>query len=317
MKILVTGATGFIGSALIRHLISIDGHEVVGMVRSKENMFNDQEKVEFREGEIGSLSEFNMDLHDIDLIIHTAGRAHIMRDHSANSIEEFRSVNTLGTLKLARLAAKAGVKRFIFLSSIKVNGNSTEQGIPFTIDSIENPEDAYGISKHEAEMGLRKLSCDTDLETTIIRLPLVYGPEVKGNFNSLVKLLSSSIPLPLASLKNNRRSMVGLDNLLSLISLCLIHPNAVNKTFLVSDNNDLSTSELLEVLGNAIGKPANLFEFPEPILVALAKLFLMNSKIQRITGTLQVDISFTCSQLDWHPPFSVKYCLRNLRKTLK
>ena len=316
MKILVTGATGFIGSALIKYLSNLPEFSVVGMVRSIKDI-SYSSCVEFRLGEIGSENKSTMNLSDIDVIIHTAGRAHVMNDNSANPIDEFRRVNTYGTLDLARLAAEAGVKRFIFLSSIKVNGESTFIGSPFSIDSIEDPRDAYGVSKYEAEIGLRKMSLETALEVTVIRPPLVYGPGVKGNFSTLIKLLSLRSPLPFASVINNRRSIVGIDNLLSMIATCVRHPKAAHQTFLISDNDDLSTSHLLMLLGACIGKPAVLFKFPVVILNLIAKLFFLKAKAQRIMGTLQVDISRTCSHLDWEPPFSVEQGMKKLRQKNK
>ena len=316
MKVLVTGATGFIGSALIKFLVRDPDCSVVGMVRSiKDLPFSSA--VEFRLGEIGSSDRIGIDLSDIDVIIHTAGRAHIMSDPSASPIDEFRRVNTAGTLNLARFAANSGVKRFVFLSSIKVNGESTVLGAPFSINSKENPRDPYGVSKYEAEVGLREISGETGLQVTIIRLPLVYGPGVKGNFNTLLKALRLRIPLPFASVKNNRRSMVGLDNLLSMIVICLREPKAANQTFLISDKADLSTYSLLSLLGTAIGKPAALFTFPIVILNLIAKLFRVEAKAQRIMGTLQVDISHTCIHLGWEPPFSVEQGLKKMKKKVE
>jgi len=316
VKVLVTGATGFIGSALIKCLGSDPDYSVVGMVRSIRDIPINS-IVEFRLGEIGSSKQIGVDLSDIDVIIHTAGRAHIMNDSSVSPINDFRRINTFGTLNLARLAANSGVKRFVFLSSIKVNGESTDLGVPFSINSKENPRDPYGVSKYEAEVGLREISHETDLEVTIIRPPLVYGPGVKGNFNTLVKALSLHIPLPLASVKNNRRSMVGLDNLLNMIAICVRHPKAANNTFLISDKADLSTYSLLTLLGISIGKPAILFTFPVVMLYLIAKLFRVEVKAQRIMGTLQVDISHTCSHLGWEPPFSVEQGLKKLKKLKK
>ena len=185
MKVLVTGASGFIGSALVQHLSSSAEIQVIGMVRSKTQR-PENSNIEFRFGEICDKKNLDIDLKDIDVVIHTAGRAHIMDDKSSNPLDEFRRINTRGTLNIAMLAANSGVKRFIFLSSIKVNGDSTDLGIPFSVDSEENPKDPYGVSKYEAEVGLRKISCNTNLGVTIIRPPLVYGKGVKGNFHTLI-----------------------------------------------------------------------------------------------------------------------------------
>jgi nucleoside-diphosphate-sugar epimerase len=313
MKLLITGATGFIGSALIEYFSKTQNVYLVGMVRSMDAV-STESNIEFRLGELGSSHKMSINLNDIDVIVHTAGRAHIMSDNSINPIDEFRRINTFGTLELASLAVEAGVKRFIFLSSIKVNGEATDLGSPFSIKDIEQPHDAYGVSKHEAEIGLREISKQTDMEITIIRLPLVYGLGVKGNFNDLIAILALRVPLPLALITNNRRSLVGLDNLLSLISRCVTHPRAANQTFFVSDNYDLSTYTLLKLLGRSIEKPAILFRFPIYLLRLIAKISNMETRIQRLIGTLQVDISHTCSQLDWKPPCSVEQGLKKLKK---
>lgn len=311
MKILVTGSSGFIGSALIKHLSHIEGFSVVGLVRSKNNIITNND-CEYRLGDLASSNIKNINLNDIDIIIHTAGRAHITNETSSQPIAEFRRVNTYGTIDLARLAKKAGVKRFIFLSSIKVNGESTKIGVPFSINSRETPCDAYGLSKLEAEVGLREVSDETGLEVTIIRPPLVYGPGVKGNLRSLIKILSANIPLPLASIKNNRRSMIALDNLINFISLCAQHPKAINKTFFVSDNNDLSTYYLLKLLGDSIGKSVILFSVPVFILKFISKVFKMETQFQRLTGSLQVDISYTCNELGWKPLITVEQGIKRL-----
>ena len=316
MKILVTGASGFIGSALIEYLSNIRGVSVVGMVRSlPETTYHSL--VEYRVGKIGWPEKLSINLSDIDVVVHAAGRAHIMKDSAANPIEEFRRVNTQGTIELAKIAADAGVKRFIFLSSIKVNGDSTNAGFPFSKVSTEDPRDAYGISKYEAELGLRKISLATGLEVTIIRPSLVYGSGVKGNFSALIKILSLRLPLPLGLVNSNLRSMVSLDNLINLIDLCVRHPKAANQTFLVSDNSDVSTCSLLRLLGSSIGKPAILINFPRASLILVSKLFGMEARAQRILGTLQVDISHTCIELGWEPPYTVEDSLNKLGEHLK
>ena len=305
MRILVTGASGFIGSALIKYLGDFPGLFVVGMLRCLGSNYENC-PFEYRLSDIANLDETDIDLSDIDVIIHTAGRAHIINEKSSNSLQEFRNINTFGTLELATLAAKSGVKRFVFLSSIKVNGENNALGVPFSIDSKEDPQDAYGISKYEAEIGLKKISAETGLEVTIIRPPMVYGPGAKGNLNLLMKALSLRLPLPFALVKNNLRSMIGLDNLLSVTKLCALHPKAANQTFLISDKHDLSTSELILLLGHSINKPVILFKVPIFLLLLIAKIFRIDNKIGKIVGTLQVDISYTCNHLGWEPPFSVE-----------
>jgi nucleoside-diphosphate-sugar epimerase len=311
MKILVTGASGFIGLALVKSLSLVKHFEVVGLVRSTKNRL-DNPNIEYRLGELGRTPDTKLDLTDIDIIVHTAGRAHVMKEDTLNAVEEFRRVNTKATLDLARSASESGVKRFIFLSSIKVNGDRTTLGSPFSSTSEAKPKDAYGVSKYEAEKGLRKISKDKNLEVVIIRPPLVYGPGVKGNFNTILKFMSSGIPLPLASIKKNKRSMVSLANLISLIIKCCDHPNAKNKTFLVSDNSDVSTAELFRKVGDVVGRPARLFHCPERLLLFIAKLFGKNDKVQRVLGTLQVDISQTCRELDWQPPQQLEDGLKEL-----
>lgn len=309
MKILVTGASGFIGSAIVNSLSLVKHFEVVALVRSKENCL-DNPNIEYRLGELGFIAD--IDLTDIDVIIHAAGRAHVMKETTLNAMAEFRRVNTKGTLDLAQSAIESGVKRFVFLSSIKVNGESTSLGRPFSSISEVKPNDPYGVSKHEAEEGLRKISHLKNLEVVIIRPPLVYGPGVKGNFNTILKFVSSGVPLPLASIKKNKRSMVSLANLVSLVVKCCYHANAKNKTFLVSDNSDVSTAELLRKVGDSIGRPARLFHFPGILLLLIAKVFRKGDMVQRVLGTLQVDISQTCRDLDWQPPQELEDGLKEL-----
>jgi len=312
MKILVTGANGFIGSALIDYYSNMPEIEVVGLVRKLER--DSSNNVEFRRWDIGLPAKKLPNLSDIDVIIHTAGRAHIMNDSSNDPLKEFRKVNTHGTLHLATLAAANGVSRFIFLSSIKASGENTKVGIPFSRNNLGKPIDAYGLSKYEAEVGLMKISQASGLEITIVRPPMVYGTGVKGNFNTLVKILSMRVPLPLGSIVDNRRSMVGIDNLVSMLGVCVKHPNAANKLFFVSDNNDLSTISLLTLLGSALEVPAITFRFPVVALCLIAKLFGAKLITQRIIGNLQVDISATLNELQWVPPYTVEENFQKIKK---
>lgn len=243
-----------------------------------------------------------------DVIIHSAARVHVMNDLSANPLAEFRTVNVDGTLNLARQAAAAGVKRFIFISSIKVNGEGTLRGNPYTAFDTPAPEDPYGISKMEAEQGLRLIADETGMEVVIIRPVLVYGPGVKANFLSMMRWVHKGIPLPLGAI-NNSRSLVSLDNLADLIVTCIDHPAAANQTFLVSDGEDLSTTELLRRVGAALGKPARLLPVPPKLLDFGASLFGKKAVAQRLLGSLQVDISHTCSTLGWKPPVTVDEAL--------
>jgi UDP-glucose 4-epimerase len=227
-----------------------------------------------------------------------------MDDRAEDSLSEYRDVNVHGTLNLARQAAEAGVKRFIFLSSIKVNGEQTQPGRPFRANDVPAPADPYGISKMEAEMGLRAIAQQTNMEVVIIRPPLVYGPGVKANFASMVKWLQRGVPLPLGAI-DNRRSLLALDNLVDLIVTCTHHPAAANQTFLVSDGEDVSTSELLRRMGGALGRPARLISVPQRILESAAFLLGKEEMARRLFSSLQVNMDITCRLLNWTPPLTL------------
>jgi nucleoside-diphosphate-sugar epimerase len=232
-----------------------------------------------------------------------------MDDREGEPLKAFREVNVVGTLNLARQAAAAGVKRFIFISSIKVNGEQTPLGQLFFSHDVPSPEDFYGISKHEAEQGLRELAAETGMEVVIIRPPLVYGPDVKGNFANMIKLVGKGLPLPLGAV-HNKRSLVALDNLVDLIITCIDHPGAANETFLVSDGEDLSTTQLLQGVAEAMGKPSRLIPVPAGLLKFGATLLGKKALAQRLLGSLQVDISHTQKCLNWTPPLTVKQGLQ-------
>ena len=301
MKIIVTGATGFVGSHLVR---SLDGHELVAIGRTQ---VSGVEQFIFRT--LSPDTDFSGCFNDVECIVHAAARAHIMKDEAADPLSEYRRVNVEGTLNLARQAAAAGVKRFIFISSIKVNGEQTEIGQPFSSQDTPAPEDFYGVSKQEAEHGLRELASETGMEVVIIRPPLVYGPGVKGNFASMIKLVGRGLPLPLGSV-HNKRSLVALDNLVDLIITCIDHPGAANETFLVSDGEDLSTTQLLQGVAEAMGKPSRLIPVPARLLQLGATLIGRKAVAQRLLGSLQVDISHTQKCLNWTPPLTVKQGLQ-------
>jgi len=231
-----------------------------------------------------------------------------MHETANDPLAEFRKVNVDGTLNLARQAAAAGVRRFIFISSIKVNGEGSALGAPYLADAKPAPADPYGISKMEAEQGLRALAAETGMEVVIIRPVLVYGPGVKANFRSMMSWLNKGVPLPLGAI-HNQRSLVALDNLVDLIVTCIDHPAAANQTFLVSDGEDLSTTELLRRMGAALGKPARLLPVPAFMLQAGAALLGKRDMAQRLCGSLQVDISKTRELLNWTPPVSVDQAL--------
>lgn len=248
-------------------------------------------------------------LAGVEVIVHLAARVHVMHDTEADPLTAFRAVNVEGTLNLARQAAAAGVKRFVFISSVKVNGESTLSGRAFTEIDVPNPQDAYGQSKHEAEQGLRQLAADTGMEVVIIRPPLVYGPGVKANFAALMRAVQRGWPLPLGAV-HNRRSLVALDNLVDFIVTCVTHPQAANQTFLVSDGQDLSTTELVRGMAQAAGVPAHLLLVPVWALQAGATLLGKGDAVQRLCGNLQVDIAKARLLLGWVPPVSVEEGLR-------
>jgi nucleoside-diphosphate-sugar epimerase len=240
-----------------------------------------------------------------------------MNDKSTDPLAEFRQVNVEGTANLARQAAAAGVRRFVFLSSVKVNGEFTHEGCPFTADDAPAPEDPYGVSKHEAEQLLRQIATETGMEVVIIRPPLVYGPGVKANFESMMRWLARGVPLPLSAVTQNQRSLVALDNLVDLIMTCLSHPAAANQTFLVSDGEDLSTAQLLKRMGAAIGHPASLFYVPPSMLKLGAQVVNKPGIYQRLCGSLQLDIAKTRQLLGWTAPVSVDDGLRRAAEGLR
>jgi nucleoside-diphosphate-sugar epimerase len=260
-------------------------------------------------GEISGLTGWGDALRNVSVVVHLAARVHVMHDNAADPLTAFRTVNMDGTLNLARQAAAAGVKRFVFISSVKVNGESTPLGLAFTEADAPNPQDAYGQSKHEAEQSLRQLSADTGMEVVIIRPPLVYGPGVKANFASLMRAVQRGWPLPLGAV-HNQRSLVALDNLVDFIVTCITHPQAPNQTFLVSDGQDLSTTELVLGMAQAAGVPARLLPVPVWALQAGASLLGRGDAVQRLCGNLQVDIFKASSLLGWTPPVSLKEGLR-------
>ncbi|MGY4535296.1 nucleoside-diphosphate-sugar epimerase [Pseudomonas sp. TE3786] len=310
VDIVVTGASGFVGQALVRQLSAKPDTQVVALSRRAKAVEAAIELVQV--GDFAS-SDFSRVLTGVDCVIHAAARVHVMSDSSASPLAEYRTVNVLGTLNLARQAAQHGVRRFIFLSSAKVNGEASPEGEPFCAEQIPAPVDPYAISKMEAEQGLRALAMETGMEVVIIRPVLVYGPGVKANFRSMMNWLAKGVPLPLGAI-NNKRSLVALENLVDLLITCVDHPAAANQTFLVSDGEDVSTSELLRRLGRALGKPARLLPIPAGWLQGVASLLGKGQVAQRLLGSLQVDISKTKTLLNWTPPVSLDEALARTAK---
>ena len=300
--ILLTGASGFVGKAIVK-VAQQRGLSIRAVYRSMDFAMSNSEAVLISELDVST--DWSQALRGVDVLVHAAARAQIMQEDAMDPLAEYRRVNVEVTLNLARQAATAGVRRFVFISSIKVNGDSTVPGRPFVSDDPPAPEDAYGLSKAEAEAQLKQVAQETGMEVVIIRPPLIYGPGVKGNFASLIGWVRRGLPLPLGAVTHNRRSMVGLDNLVNLIFVCTKHPQAANQTFLISDGEDLSTSELVRKIGKALGRPPQLLWVPTGF-ISLVACLLGKSKIsERLLGSLQVDIHKTCEMLDWRPSVAI------------
>lgn len=308
MNVFLTGASGFVGKGVVVRFSSTNEHQLVAGYRGASSTDRRYGKTCVMP-DLDSMADWTRLLPGFDVIIHSAARVHVMHDQSADPLAEFRRVNVEGTLSLARQAAAAGVKRFIFISSIKVNGEGTPLGKPYTALDTPEPLDPYGISKFEAEEALKALAAETAMEVVIIRPVLVYGPGVKANFQSMMNWMNKGVPLPFGAIRN-KRSMVALDNLVDLIVTCIDHPAAANQTFLVSDGEDLSTTELLARTARALDKPARLIPVPGSMLEATAKALGKRDLAKRLCGSLQVDIDHTRNTLDWQPPVSVDEALR-------
>ncbi|MCO6356699.1 NAD-dependent epimerase/dehydratase family protein [Pseudoalteromonas shioyasakiensis] len=298
-SILITGYSGFVGSLLCKELKNTHQLHLLGRKDSdcgvvfKSNIDKD--------------SNFSESLKGVDCVIHSAARVHVMNDDSVDPLAEFKAVNTHGTLNLAKQAVQAGVKRFIFVSSIKVNGESTTGYLPFNASDHPVPEDPYGISKAEAEQQLLELGEKTGMEIVIIRPPLVYGEGVKANFASLMRLVAKGLPLPFRLIKNNKRSLVSVYNLVDLIKVCISHPNAANQVFLASDDHDLSTAEMVALMAKVQNKPNLAIPVPVWCFKLAGKLLGKQAVIDRLTGSLQLDIAHTKNRLNWSPPYSIEH----------
>lgn len=307
MNILLTGATGFVGKRLVDQINGRGVHALTCAVRrSGSAKYGHEVLVDGLHADTDWSSAL---IGQPEVVIHAAARAHVMKDEVPDPLAEYRKVNVEGTLHLALEAAKAGVSRFIYISSIKVNGEQTPKSKPFTVENVPTPQDPYGVSKLEAENGLHEIASETEMEVVIIRAPLVYGPGVKGNFATMMKLVEKGLPLPLGAI-HNKRSLVALDNLVDLIITCIDHPAAANQVFLAGDGQDISTTELLRVIGWAMGKPARLIPVHAGILLFGASLLGKKAVAQRLLGSLQVDISKARNVLGWEPPLTLEEGLR-------
>ncbi|HAS6349117.1 TPA: NAD-dependent epimerase/dehydratase family protein [Vibrio vulnificus] len=294
-RLLITGYSGFVGRHLLKAFDSLENVVLLGRSKSPAYPCHFQ-------ADIDPISDYSNALNGVDVVVHIAARVHVINDKATDPLEEFRTVNTAGTLNLARQAAKAGVKRFIFVSSIKVNGESTTDNQAFKAQSVPSPKDPYGVSKAEAEEQLVALSKETGLEIVVVRPPLVYGEGVKANFAALMNLSSKGVPLPFGCIISNKRSLVSVDNLVDLIMICIDHPKAVNQVFLVSDDQDVSTFEMVNEMAVALGKPRLQLRVPIWCFKLVGRLFNKSDVVDRLTGSLQVDITHTKETLGWVPP---------------
>jgi UDP-glucose 4-epimerase len=305
-EILVTGATGFVGRELCRQLVA-NGYGVRGTCRRSVADLVAGTVAVALDG-IGPNTRWERALAGVGAVVHLAARVHVMHDRAPDPLAEFRDVNTHGTENLARQAAAAGVRRMVFVSSIKVNGEATH-GQPFSERDPPAPQDPYGVSKREAEQALQQIATETGLEVAIIRPPLVYGPNVGGNFLRMLRLIDSGIPLPLAAVRN-RRSLVSIWNLCDFLQRCATHPGAAGQTFLISDGEDLSTPDLFRRLAEGLGRKPRLFDFPARWLDTAGRLLGQSAVVERLTGSLQVDSRKARELLGWRPPVSVADGLR-------
>lgn len=302
MRVLVTGATGFVGRALVP-MLTTAGHDVTIAVRessSSDHLENIQVK---NIGDIGPETNWQQALANVDAVLHLAGRAHVMVESDADPMAAYRRINRDGTQRLAQAAADAGVKRLVFLSSIKVNGERT-QGQPFTESDLPQPEDSYGQSKWEGEQALRDVAAKTELEAVVVRTPLVYGPYVKGNFRSLLNICTKGTPLPLAGLQN-KRSLIYVGNLADALLRCLTHPDAAGRLYFVRDDNDVSTTTLIENTAQALGHRTRLFPLLNFFLRVGGTLTGKSGMVSRLIESLEVDDSAIRRDLDWTPPFTM------------
>jgi nucleoside-diphosphate-sugar epimerase len=312
-KILVTGVNGFIGQNIYRELIKLN-YFVRGALRSLDSVLINNDIKYISVGNIDAETNWDYALEEIDCVIHCAGKAHAI--NKKVELDVYRVVNRDGTKHLAEQAAKAGVKRLIFLSSVKVNGESTDKSNGtkiFTHNDIPNPQDNYAISKFEAEQALWEVASKTGLEVVVVRLPLVYGFGVKGNLDRLIKFVHSKNPLPFGGIKN-KRSLIGIDNLLDVLVRCAEHPDIAGKTFLVSDGENLSTPELIRLIASAIDQPAKLFTLPTFLLKLLSFIIGKQSEINRLMGSLVIDNSYAKEILNWTPSVSVQIGIRKMVK---
>ncbi|MGC1954572.1 MAG: SDR family oxidoreductase [Gammaproteobacteria bacterium] len=308
--VMVTGGTGFVGRVLVDRLAR-DKRFLPRAASRRQDRCSFGAVEQVRIGDLGPDTDWRAAVAGVSTVVHLAARVHVMQESEADSTDAFRRANVEGTLSLACQAVEAGVRRLVFVSSIKVNGEMTLPDRAFTPTDSPHPQDPYAVSKWEAEEGLRQLARQTGLEVVIVRPPLVYGPGVRANFRRLINLVQRGLPLPLGAV-NNKRSLVAVDNLVDLLTHCIDHPAAAGQTFLVSDGEDLSTPELIRRLAKVLGRPARLIAVPPALLRLAGRLARRAQEVERVIGSLQVDISHACETLDWRPPVAVDEALRRM-----
>lgn len=311
MTTLLTGASGFLGSNLL-HGMRAAGVEVLPVYRRAEQIPAMAKEDAVLIPSLEASTDWSGALKGASTLVHCAGLSSSAGTDPETALERFRTINVEGTLSLARQAADSGVQRFVFISSLKVNGERTPPGRPFTATDSPSPEDPYGIAKAEAEEALMGLAAGSGMAVVIIRPPLIYGPGVKGNLRSLIRLVERGLPLPLGAVTTNRRSLISTDNLVDLALRCLDHPAAANQVILASDGEDLSTASLIKHIAQALSRPARLVRVPEPLLQVSARLLGRAGQARRLLGSLQVDLAQTCKLLDWQPPLTVVQGMRRI-----
>ena len=304
MSLLLTGSSGFLGQHLLQEIIAQGDDFKLLNRRLLDNVdVNKQVLVD----DFKAIDRSDKLFSGIDIIVHCAARVHVMNDTISDPLKAFRDVNVFGTMHLAKAAAKSGVKRFIYISSIKVNGESTTQTKPLRFDSKRMPLDPYGVSKSEAETQLLSLGKESGMEIVIIRPPLVYGEGVKATFSALLRLAKKGLPLPFRWINKNKRSLVSVYNLCDLIKVCIEHPKAANNIFLVSDDNDISTADMVALMSKVQNKTNLSLPVPLWVYKLVGKVLSKEDVIDRLTGSLQLDIEHTKNTLDWKPPYSVEH----------